>query len=66
MDQLILHRRRKAVPKLGMFYLNIICNMGVVWCDSFRRLKRLFNTFISYLIATYLTKNFKNRSAKII
>lgn len=34
--------------------------------DSFRRLKRLFNTFISYLIATYLTKNFKNRSAKII
>ncbi len=34
--------------------------------DSLRRLNRLFKTFISYLIATYITKNFKNKSAKII
>ena len=34
--------------------------------DSIRRLNRLIYTFSHYLIATFITKKFKNKSAKII
>lgn len=34
--------------------------------DTLRRLKRLINTYLYYLIAKFFTKKFRNKSAKII
>ncbi len=52
----------KEVPK-------IFSKFEFIWrlrYDTLRRLKRLFKTFYSYLIATYITKGFRNKNAKII
>ena len=52
----------KEVP----FFLSKLEFLWRLRYDSYRRLNRLLDTFFSYLVANYITKKFKNISAKII
>lgn len=48
---------------------NYLSRLEFLWrlrYDTIRRLNRLMNTFVQYLIATFITKKFRNKSAKII